>query len=113
MAQIQIINGVERRRRWSKEQKQELVAAAFAPGATVSKTARQADVCTNQIYRWRRELQAEQAGFAEMIVSPASVPEDRYSPVIEVTMGNGTHARIPSLTPPDLAAAIVKAMVRR
>jgi transposase len=113
MAQIQVISGVERRRRWSKEQKQALVAAAFAPRATVSDIARQADIGTCLIYRWRRELQAELTGFAEMVVSPVSESTDRYSPAIEITLGNGVHMRIPPLTSPYLAAAVVKAMVRR
>lgn len=112
MAQIQIISGVERRRRWSKDQKQALVAAAFAPGATVSEIARQADIVTYMIYRWRQELSAETTGFAEMIVSPGSGSRDQHGSAIEVRVGNGAHARIPSTTPPDLAAAIVKAMVR-
>lgn len=36
MGQIQVINGVERRRRWSDDQKRAIVAAEFAPGAVVT-----------------------------------------------------------------------------
>lgn len=36
MAQVHVITGVERRRRWSPDQKRTLVAAAFAPGAVVA-----------------------------------------------------------------------------
>ncbi len=53
MGQIQVITGMERRRRWSDEQKRAIVAAAFAPGAVVSEVARRADIYANQIYRWR------------------------------------------------------------
>ena len=56
MARYQLISGLERRRRWSEEQKRAVVTAAFAPGAVVSEVARRADVCPGQIYRWRQEL---------------------------------------------------------
>ena len=113
MAQVQIISGVERRRRWSKDEKQAIVAAAFAPGAVVSDIARQADIGTCLIYRWRQELRATMAGFAEMIVSPSVDTRGRYGAAIEVTIGGNARALIPTATPPDLAAAVVKALVRR
>ena len=56
MAQVHVLTGPERRRRFSLEQKRAIVAAAFAPGAVVSNVARQADVCSSLIYRWRREI---------------------------------------------------------
>jgi transposase len=111
MGQVQVITGVERRRRWSVEQKRTIVMAAFAPGAVVTDVARRADVCGSQIYRWRRELAAEQAGFAEVVVLP-----DRATPapsVIEVELGDRARLRIPISAPPDLAAAVLAALVRR
>ncbi|WP_352912363.1 transposase [Mesorhizobium sp. M1252] len=33
---IEVITSVERRRRWSREEKERLVAATFEPGASVS-----------------------------------------------------------------------------
>lgn len=50
MAQVQLISGPERRRRWIAEQKRAIVEAAFASGAVVSHVARRADVCANQLY---------------------------------------------------------------
>jgi transposase len=43
MAQMTLITGPERRRRWTDEQKSALVAAAFSPGASVATVAREAD----------------------------------------------------------------------
>ena len=70
MAQVHVLTGPERRRRFSLEEKRRLVGAAFAPGAVVSEVARQADVCASLIYRWRRELGQVPGGFAEVIVAP-------------------------------------------
>ena len=56
MAQVHVLTGPERRRRFSRRGEAGACRAAFAPGAVVSDVARQADVCSSLIYRWRREL---------------------------------------------------------
>jgi len=113
MSQIQIITGVDRRRRWSDEQKQAIIAAAFAPGAVVSAVARQVDVNSGQIYRWRRELRGGSPGFAEVVVSPVSVPPDRSASVIDVELDGGARVRLPASISPELATAVLAALVRR
>ena len=114
MAQVQIISGVERRRRWSGDQKRAIVAAAFAPGAVVAEVARRADINTGLIYRWRQEQRDVSQGFAEVVVSSVSGgPADRCGAVIEVAIGGNTHVRIAASSPPALAAAVVKALSGR
>ena len=44
MSRIEVLSGPERRRRWSAEQKQSIVAEAFAPGASVCEVARRVDL---------------------------------------------------------------------
>jgi len=70
-ASVEVLAGPERRRRWSVEQKQAIVAAALGPGAVVRDVARQADVRPSLIYCWRRDLRAAANGFAEVLVAPA------------------------------------------
>jgi transposase len=122
MARIDVITGVERRRRWSDEQKRAVVAAAFAPGAVVSEVARRADLCTSLIYRWRRDLGSVPRGFAEVVVAQVGAnggePHCRgtgsaLEPSIEVAFSGRSHVRIAASIPPDLAAAVIKALVRR
>lgn len=113
MAQVQVISGVERRRRWSKDQKRSLVAAAFAPGAVVSEIARQADVCPGQLYRWRQDLDGHSDGFAEVMVSPVNPAASGLTPVIDVIVGDHAQVRIPATIPPELACAVIKALVQR
>ena len=46
--------GRRRHKRWPEALKREIVAATFAPGASVSVVARQYDVNANQVFSWRR-----------------------------------------------------------
>jgi len=111
MAQVQVITGAERRRRFTEEQKRALVAEAFAPGAVVTEVARRTDVSSTLLYRWRRQFSAGAPGFAQVMLTgpaPAASPSS-----IEIDFANGAHLRIPGSTRPELAAAIVKALSRR
>ena len=87
MSQITVISGVERRRRWSDDQKLALVRAATAPGASVLSIARSADVTPSLIYRWRREIFVgagmKPKGFTAVAVHPVS---DRHDPDTSGTM---------------------------
>jgi len=53
---IEVITSVERRRRWSREDKERLIAACFEPGAVISEVARAAGIHVSQLFRWRKEL---------------------------------------------------------
>ena len=114
MSHVTVLTGPERRRRWSEEDQCRILAAAFAPGATVAVVARQYDVATSLIYKWRRGLRAREVGFAEVVVvpdEPAAAPEPAAPPaVIELEIAGKVRLRIPPSTPPTLAAAIVKAL---
>lgn len=72
--QVEAITSVERRRRWSAEEKTRIVQETYAPGMSVSLVARQHGVAPNQLFSWRR-LYAEGAlsavGAGEEVV-PAS-----------------------------------------
>lgn len=113
MAQIHVITGPERHRRWAEDEKRAIVAAAFAPGAVVTQVARRADVCASQIYRWRRDLAAARNGFAEVVVLPdRTAAVEPPATAIEVELADRVRIRIPPTTPPELAAAVVKALTR-
>jgi transposase len=53
---IAVITSVERRRRWSRDDKERLVAACLEPGAVLSEIARSAGIHVSQLFRWRKEL---------------------------------------------------------
>ncbi len=48
--------GVERRRRWSDEQKLSILASVGVDGATVTQVAQRHEVTRSQIYGWRYDL---------------------------------------------------------
>jgi len=74
---IEIITGVERRRRWSRADKERIVAESYAGRDTVSGVARRHGLLPQQLFTWRREatkrgaIQAvEPVSFAPVVVAP-------------------------------------------
>ena len=56
---VEIITGPERRRRWSEEEKLQLVEEACRPGHSVSQVARQRGINASQLFAWRRQALAK------------------------------------------------------
>src|SRR5258707_15532530 len=54
--QVEVITSVRRRRRWSRAEKERIVAAAIEPGAVASEVARSAGIHASQLFRWRQQL---------------------------------------------------------
>ena len=72
MGQVTVFSGPERRRRWSDEERLQIVAEAFAPGARVADVCRRHDVSSGLIYTWRRKLLA--TGVAQEAELPEALP---------------------------------------
>lgn len=111
MGQITVYSGPERRRRWSDEQRRQIVSEAFRPGSCVSRVARQYDVSTGLVYTWRRKQmqQGEALEFAEAVVDDAGGPVHGRAAII-VELERGKRVQIFSGAPPALAAAALKAL---
>ena len=56
---VEIITGPERRRRWSEEDKLQLVVEACGAGNSVSQVARQRGINASQLFAWRRQALAK------------------------------------------------------
>ena len=56
---VEVITGPERRRRWSDEEKLQLVAEACGPGNSVSQIARLRGISASQLFGWRRQMLAK------------------------------------------------------
>ena len=73
-------SGRRRNRSWPEPLKQEIVAASFAPGSSVSMVARQYDVNANQVFSWRkryREASDQPSGASAPQLIPVVVTADR------------------------------------
>lgn len=113
MRQITVMSGPERRRRWSDEERLEILAEAFAPGACVADVARQHDISTARIYTWRSRLRQRPAltEFVEAVVDDSEQSGHQAAvPVIVVDLGGKARVSIFAAAPPALAAAVLKAV---
>lgn len=79
--QVEVITSIERRRRWSREDKERLVAATLESGARVSEIARSAGIHVSQLFRWRKELCQISAPSVPQLV-PVEVVEALPAPAI-------------------------------
>ena len=110
MAYSTLITGSERRRRWSEDQKLALLDAAFAPGASVADVARQADICTSLLYRWRQSFAAS-SGFAPVVVrAEPSMDGPSAEPAVVVEFTAGPRVLIAAGAPVALVAAALRAL---
>ena len=56
IAPMEIITRGERRRRWTPEQKREIVAESFGPDLTPTEVMRKHGIGSGQLYTWRRDM---------------------------------------------------------
>ena len=88
-----------RRKVWPEALKREIVAAASAPGASVSVVARQYDVNTNLVFTWRRRFSQTADASAAPQFLPVMVTADQPAPaeppadIIEIELPGGYRVR--------------------
>jgi len=108
---LEVFTGVGRRRSWSAEQKERIVAESYESGETVSAVARRHGLTAQQLFGWRRAARrrsegdagARGAAFAPVIVeaapaygeAPPAPGRPERSPVIEIVIGAAT-VRVPA-----------------
>jgi transposase len=73
---VEVITSIQRRRRWSADEKAAIVQETYAPGMSVSLVARRHGIAPNQLFRWRR-LHAEGA-LSAIGAGEAVVPASEY-----------------------------------
>jgi transposase len=111
-----------RHRSWPEALKREIVAAASAPGASVSVVARQYDVNTNMVFTWRKRYGQACALAAPPQLVPVVVTPDRMHtassappPVegIEIELPRGTRIRVGAGVKAAALRAVLDALERR
>jgi transposase-like protein len=105
---MEIITGVERRRRWRDEDKLRVLAEAEQPGARTSEVARRHDISRGLLWYWRRQLRqgrlmvhnAPEPMFLPVQVSdpihpgPAAAAAAVADARIEIALPDGTCVRV-------------------
>ena len=118
------ILGLERRRRWSDEEKLGIVLSVGVAGATVTQVAQRHEVTRQQLYAWRHELKkkgllsplpetvflpVELSAPAELAAHPSTVdPAPQRPALIELQLANGRSLRFD----PMLDAAALTRLIR-
>ena len=122
---MEILTGVERRRRWSSEEKLRILRETSAPGVSVGSVARKYDISRSQIYQWRRAFRSGQLRSEALAVVdflPVEVCDDQEDegPLVDPSTSPGVSIsidlrhertlRIPSDLPCDQIRRLIVAV---
>src|SRR5450755_4109606 len=83
---VEVLGGLERRRRWSQDDKARIVEETLAPGARVTEVARRNGVAASVVFTWRRQARTVER------VGPCFAP-GQIAPALETS---GDNAKPPS-----------------
>src|SRR4249919_2355314 len=89
---VEVLGGLERRRRWSQDDKARIVEETLAPGAKVTEVARRNGVAASVVFTWRRQARTvERVGpcFAPVQIAPAIEARTMRSRHPKTTAGSG------------------------
>jgi transposase len=117
---VEVLTGVERRRRWSADEKARIVAETLVPEARVSEVARRHGLARNLLFTWRRLAREGELGGGAVprmipmqIAAPGSAPAPRADggarakrndSLIEIDLGDGRCVRVG----PDVDASALR-----
>lgn len=116
---VEVITSVERRRRWTRAEKERIVAAAMEPGAVASEVARSAGIHSSQLFRWRQQLCERAqipATFNAVSIAPepatASPPLSEKAGVIEIEFAAGGRMRVTGAADASVVSALIRALAK-
>jgi transposase len=115
--QVEVITSVQRRRRWSRAEKERIVAATMEPGAVASEIARAAGIHTSQLFRWRQQLcerAPTPAAFNPVAIAaePGLPASAEKAGVIEIEFAAGGQMRIAGPVDALTVSALIKALAK-
>ena len=133
---VEVLGGVERRRRWSSDEKTRLIEETLVPGARVSEVARRNGISASLLFTWRRQARAVEAPTAvvprfaamqiagsDLVVEAAKPPSDEPSQsrpatpsrsgLIEISLGGGKRVRVDASFDAAALARVLDVLERR
>ena len=126
---VEVLSGVERRRRWSDDKKARIIEETLVPGARVAEVARRHAVSASLVFGWRRLARDGLLGRGVPALvpveiaapvpalpapTPSSVPRPRRSAgLIEIELSQGRRLRVGSDVDGDALRRVLDALDRR
>jgi transposase len=105
---VEVLTGPGRRRRWSADEKARIVAETLVPGARVSEVARRWQICSQQVFGWRRAMRQDVPSVPREPITPAP---PSFVPIVSEAIPAATVQRAASGAPGievKLAGAVVR-----
>jgi transposase-like protein len=94
---MEVISGVERRRRWRLEEKLRIVAESEQPGASVSDVARRHEMSRGLLWTWRRQVRMGiLAPEGPPVFVPVRVPPEAHMLAAALPRGGSVEADGPA-----------------
>jgi transposase len=104
------ILGLERRRRWTDQQKMEIIGSVGINGVTLTDVARRYEITRQQIYTWRHSLKKRglllaptepvflpvETGLPSRSLEPAYEESSRATSIVELCLAKGRTLRFDS-----------------
>ena len=125
---VEVLDGVERRRRWSRDDKMRIIEETLAPGAVVTEIARRHGIATSLVFTWRRRarlatvasagprlvpVQVATAESVQSIEAPAAIPARKRRGVIEIELGDGKRVSVDENVDADALGRVLDVLSRR
>src|ERR1700721_3386296 len=132
---VEVLGALERRRRWSQDDKARVVEETLVPGAKVTDVARRNGVAASVVFTWRRQartvekvgpcfapvqIAAAVAPSTEEAAKPLSKDDRRLQPMpaarsglIEIDLGNRRRVRGDAHVDPEALARVLDVLERR
>ena len=131
---VEVLGGLERRRRWSRDDKARIVAETLAPGAKVTEVARRNGVAASVVFTWRRQARTAERVvpcFAPVQIAaavetgeanskPPSEDDQRIrqlpaarNGLIEIDLGNRRRIRVDAQVNTEALARVLDVLERR
>jgi transposase len=133
---VEVLGGVERRRRWSSDEKTRLIEETLVASAKVSEVARRNGISASLLFTWRRQARAVEAPAAVVprfaavqiagpgpVVEIAKPPSDEppqprpaassRSGLIEISLGGGRRVRVDASFDAAALARVLDVLERR
>jgi transposase len=125
---VEVLGGVERRRRWSRDDKMRIIEETLTPGAVVTEIARRHGIATSLVFTWRRRarlatvasagprlvpVQVAAAESVRSIQAPAAIPARKRRGVIEIELGDGKRVSVDENVDADALGRVLDVLSRR